>query len=250
MAGTRYVRDEIISQGLDLASSPTVSQHDMPGGVVQPNAYAIKWLQNALDMFHRQYPFASDIVTATMTIPVNADDIYVTSLGSTGYLPTDFILDMRNGLFVSIGGRNKQIFRKSFQYWLPQAQSMQNTPQQSPSIYAIANNRIKIAPRVSTALSGTLYYYQLATALGPNDACNFPDEWTLIEFIRLKALEWTRAIEPGTAQNYFSKQLAGLRSSGLLNEPEYEDGIPIENNQSFTEGMNVNRNTWMGSIAI
>lgn len=246
---SRYVRDEIISQALDLAASPTVTAHDMPGGVVQPNAYAIKWLQNALDKFHRKYPFSSDIQDVTLTLQANNVDVVVTS-DTTLYLPTDFIIDVRNGLEASYNGSSYRLTRKSYQYWLNYKLGNQNTTATRALVYTIINNRIKVLPLLSTAQSATLHYYALATALDANDPVNFPDEWTLIEFVSLKAKEWTRSIEVGTAEIYLTKQLAGLRSSGLLNEPEYEDGIPLENNQSFNESSLINRNSWMGNYAI
>ncbi len=247
---SRYVRDEILSQGIELSASPTVIAHDMPGGVIDGNAYSIKWLQNALDMFHRKYPFASDIHTAAMTIQGSNADVLLASPntllpGDSIYLPDNFILDVRNGLICTIGTQSYRLKRKSFQYWLNYSLSFQTLTQASTTAYCIVNEKIKVAPLLTEPVSATLYYYALPALLGPKSHVPFPDEFVLIEFIRLKALEWTRSLEPGTSQMYLTKQLAGLRASGLLNEPEYEDGIPLENNQVLNDGTAFSRTAWM-----
>lgn len=247
----RYTRDEIIAQGLDLAASPTVLQHDMSGGVVNENAWAIKWLQNALDMFHRKFPFSSDIASVAVTIQGNNTDVVLTSDG-VSYLPTDFMIDVRNGLVVTINNQTFRLTRKSFQYWLSVYNYSGNTSFSSLSqggLYCIVNNRIKVAPLTTTSQAGTLWYYALPALLTATSTPPFPDEWSLIEFIRLKALEWTRSIDVGTAQMYLQKELARFKANGLLNEAEY-DVIPLENNQVLPDGALLNRNAWMGNIAI
>jgi len=243
----RYTRDEIIIQGIELSSSPTLLKHDMPGGVVASDAYAIKWLQNALDMFHRKYPFSSDVQNVSMYIGANTTDMVLASDHSL-YKPNDFIIDVRNGVICTINTQSYRLERKAFQSWLQFSLVNQRAVTKRPNIYTIINNRFKIAPVVSEPLLATLWYYALAPALEPDDAVNFPDEWSLIEFIRLKALEWVRSIEIGTAQVYMQKELARLRSSGLLNESEYEV-MPLENNQVFIEGVGADyRNSWMGPL--
>ncbi len=243
MSNSRYTRDEIISQGLDLAGCSSVSQHDMPGGVVDPNAHAIKWLQNSLDMFHRKYPFSTDIQDIALTLPANSVDSYLTGITPTTYLPSNFILDVRNGIEATLDSRTYRLRRKSYQYWLEYKLGTQNRVVRGALYYTIVNKRIKVLPLLSEAQSAILHYYALPELLKAEDTVSFPDEWSLIEFVRLKALEYVRAIEPGTAQGYLMKQLSGLRSSGLLNEPEYEDAIPIEDSMEVSR---VDRNSWMG----
>ncbi len=245
---SRYVRDEIISQGLELASSPTLSNHDMPLGVIDPNAYSIKWLQNALDMFYRKYPFASTVQKVNMTIQAGVEDLVVTS-DTTRYLPTDFIIDCRDGLLASFGdGGNLQQYRlqkQSFQYWLDQTLNVQRISTNRAGFYTIINRRIKITPNVIENTAAGLWYYALPVAVGPLDQPDFPDEWTLIEFLRLKALEWSRAVEPGIAQVYMTKELSRFQSAGLLQDSEYES-VPIRNNQVFNDQTYIQRNSWMG----
>jgi len=245
---SRYTRDEIISQGIELSASATIIQHDLGGGLVSPNAYSIKWLQNALDMFHKRYPFSSDVQSVALTIPMNSYDAYLTS-DSNKYRPTDYMIDVRDGIVCNIRNQSYRLKRLSFQYWLNNTvrNTLQTTTQ--PTIYCTVNNRFKVAPLLTQAQAATLWYYALPTLLDANDIPNFPDEWVLIEFVRLKALEWTRSIEPGTAQVYMTKELARLRSTGLLDDTEYEV-IPLENNQVIPDGALVNRNAWMGNYAI
>jgi len=244
---SHYCRDEILTQGLELAASPTVIQHDMPGGMVASNAWSIKWLQNALDLFHRKYPFSSDIVDVNITIRASNVDLVLSSDLVT-YLPTDYIIDVKDGIDITINNQIFFLIRKSYQYWRRYYLTCQNTPSSRPYIYTKINNKIKVLPLLDNPVSGVLHYYSLPSALNPQDPVTFPDEFILIEFVRLKALEWTRAREVpiGTAQQYLVKQLAGLRVSGLLDEPEFEDAVPLNNNQIILD--NVDRNSWMGPI--
>jgi len=243
-----YTRDEILTQGLDLASSPTVDAHDRPGGVIQENAYSIKWLQNALDMYHKRYPFSTDVTSVAIAMPGGSTDVVLAS-DSTKYVPTDFMIAVRNGLIVNVAGQLLRVRETSFQYWLNFYNTFINSPAQWPMRYTFINSRLKIAPLLSASQAGTLWYYKQPAKLEADSEPSFPDEWTLIEFVRLKAQEWTRSIDPGTAQMYMQKELGRLRSAGLLHNTEY-DSIPIENNQAFTDTMIGNNYAWMGNYAI
>lgn len=242
----RYSRDEVLTQGLDLASSPTIDAHDRPGGVIQENAYCIKWLQNALDMFHRRYPFSTDVTYTNMSIVALDASIHV-SADLSLYVPADFMLDVRNGLIITVGSTLLRVRQKSFQRWLDISNTYAGSPQTYPLVYTLIGSQIKIAPLVSASIGAQLWYYALPSKLSAADSVPFPDEWTLIEFIRLKAAEWTRSIDPGTAQMYMQKELGRLRSAGLLHDSEY-DSIPLENNQVFTDGLGSSY-AWMGNYA-
>jgi hypothetical protein len=245
----RYTRDEIIIQGIELSASPTVIQHDIPGGILQPNAYAIKWLQNALDMFHNKFPFSGDVQSTSITLPVGSHDIYLTGSPSV-YLPTDYILDIRNGIIINYNNQLFRLKRVSFQDYLSADLSNQNiTNAVRPSCYTKINERFKFTPLITSALTGTLWYFAMPALLDYNDYPAFPDEQTLIEFIRLKALEWTRSIEVGTAVAYMNKELARFRADGLLDDAEY-DVAPLENNQVIQDGQLFNRNNWMGRTVL
>jgi len=243
----RLTRDEIISQGLELSDCANVIAHDMPGGIVDGNAYAIKWLQNALDMFHRRIPFSADLVSVGLTVGTNGDAVVT---GSSLLLPADFIVDVRDGVLVSLGGQSVRLRRRGFQRWL--SLSLTTTTQTSFSapgggMYTVAQSRIKVWPRLSTAQPATLWYYALPPGLTAQSIPVFPDDYVLVEFVRLKALEWVRAMDPGMAQMYLGKQIAGFRAAGLLNEAEY-DTIPLENNQAVIDGYPAPWD-WMGTAA-
>lgn len=243
---SRYSRDEILIQGLELAHSAPVIQHDMPGNIIQPNAWSIKWLQSALDMFHRVYPFAGDVTSVAITLNAHNVDANLTSDISL-YLPIDFIVDVRNGIEAPYGNTTYRLRKINSQLWLDYKIAYQTASGPRALCYAITNKRIKILPLLDTAQLATLYYYALAPEPGPEDAVDFPDEFTLIEYIRLRALEWGRSqgIPPGTGQEYLKKQLAMLRSSGLLQDSEYTFG-QLENKQTISESMLRHRNSWMG----
>ena len=250
----RYTRDEIISQGLDLAQSATVDKIDRPGGgTISPNAMSIKWLQNALDMLHRKYPFSGDVQDIPVTIHAGSADLTVVSTGR--YLPLDWMLDVRDGVVINIPQgstpRLSRLKRRGFQYWLNiYNQSLSTTLRQpnAEAAYTVINQRIKVAPLFNADTPATLWYYALPAVVGPDEYPQFPDEWSLIEFVRLKALEWVdrRSEMVGIAQTYLTKELARFKAEGLLNQTEYEDGVPIENNQTFMDRSVIDRNSWMG----
>ena len=235
----RYTRDEIITIGLDLAHSSTLDQHDRKGGVIDSNAYSVKWLQQALDMYHSRYPFSGDVTSAAIVIAINNDVVT---------LPDDFMLDARNGLLVNFSSGVQRLARLSFQRWLDIYNPSIGKPQTVPSVYSIFGEAIHIAPLTSVSYSGTLWYFAQPSLLEASDYPKFPDEWVLVEYIRIKALEWIKQYAPGTASGYMQKELGRMKQAGLLNEPEY-DVFPLENTPLADRGVS-NRNDWMGSIAI
>jgi hypothetical protein len=48
-----------------------------------------------------------------------------------------------------------------------------------------------------------------------------------VEYLRIRMLEWAHLFEPGTAQKFCDKIVAGMRAGGLMNEPE-DDAIPMD----------------------
>jgi hypothetical protein len=254
---SRYSRDEILLQALDLAHAPTVTTHDIVGNTIQPQAWSIKWLQSALDFLHRMYPFSSGIAEVDLMIPANTDYALLATppidLRASLYLPSDFILDVRNGIFVTPSNSSVQynLGRVDYQRWLGAKLAYQNGVSPNPVCYSIAQKRYKILPAPSETLQATAHYFALPPEPGPEDDVEFPDEFTLIEYVKLKAQEWSRSrdVPPGTAQKYLIFQLANLRASGLLNEAEYDGGIPLENNQAIPENNLLTRNAWMGQYA-
>lgn len=241
----RYTRDELIVQGLELSGSPTLLQHDVPNGIVRQDAFSIRWLQNALDMCYRKYPFSSTILTASMSLGIGSNEL-VLSADNTKFLPTDFILDVRDGLIVQISNQEYRMQRISYQYYLNyRIQNTNNNNSTRTYCYTIVGNKILVWPMVNVGLNITLHYYALPAVLQSNDYPDFPDEWVLVEYVRLKALEWTRSLDLGTAERFMTEALAKLRASGLLHDSEY-DVVPIKNNQVFLNDNIYNRYSWMG----
>lgn len=245
-----YVRDEIITQGIEETASPTLIAHDIPGGVVASNAYAIKWLQRALNYFHRKYPFANDITTVAMTALANTETLVLSS-DLVSHLPSDFILDVRDGLIANdSSGNGFRLTRQSYQYFMDTRLSYTNTVSNIArgSSYCVVRNSIKLCTTLENTSTLVLHYYALPAQLEPEDFCDFPDEECLVKYLTLRGLEWANhpKVPPGTAQQYLAKQIAGFRSAGLLHEPEYEDGIPVRNSHTMLDSSIVNRNSWMG----
>ena len=170
MSNSRYTRDEIIVQGLELADVPTCTEDNMPGGIVKENAKAVKWLQNAMDKYHRKYPFSSDVAEVELIAIANDYDLRLSS-DLTLYLPEDFILDVEDGIEYP----GNRLYRKDYQEYLSSRIGLQSRASLRPTIYCIINERIKVLPLVSESLTLTLHYYKLAAALEPEDVVNFPD---------------------------------------------------------------------------
>ena len=240
----RYTRDEILSRALDLVNSSTLSNHDRPGGVISSNAYAIQWLQDGLDKYHTQYPFSGDLTDVGVSFTPNQRYLTITSTGLA--IPTDFSVDARNGLYLYDGAGYRRLFRKSFQDWLPTYTQSLGRVAQFPSVYCKFQGKINVAPVFSGTYTGTLWYFSRPPVLTASDFPAFPDETVLIEYVRIKGLEWTKQYPPGTCEAYFMKALGRLKMAGLLDEPEY-DVFPIE--QSLMTDYNVpGVFSWLGQI--
>lgn len=240
----RYTRDELIVQGIELSGSPTLIQHDIPNGIVDQNAFSIRWLQNAIDMCHRKYPFSSTIATAQMLLAANTDYMVLAS-DTSKFLPDDFIIDVRDGCLVQYNNQQYRMKRLSYQYLLNYQLGTQNATTTRTFCYSINAKKIMVSPLISSPLTIILHYYQLPATIQANEYPDFPDEWCLIEYVRLKALEWTRSLDLGTAERFLEDALGKFRASGLLHDSEY-DVIPIENNQVYADSNILNRNSWMG----
>lgn len=224
-------------KGLNLADCPTLEPHDMPGGVIQPNAHCITWLQTAIDYFHIELPFASRIDTESITIPTTGN---VTC-------PSDFILDVRDGLVLA--SPNGRLKRLDYQKFLSVQLAYQTGTVQFPSVYCVMGSTIKVAPLPSAQLTATLHYYALPPELGPATKPDFPSDWCLIEFVCLMAWEWVRAKPPGTAMAYARACIADLKKAGLGNEPE-SDTIPLDSLYFRPQGVTSDHTTWMGQTSL
>lgn len=241
----RYERDELIRIALNMAQVPNLQQHDIPDGVVQPDAYSIQWLQDILDFWYHMVPFSSTVVKVSITIPANTTEIL---------LPTDFILDVRNGLITQTHDNvnsKKRLIRVPLQKWINRDLYYTNLTDFSqvsnrhPLFYMIQGLYAKVTPQAAISRASELWYYALPAALASNEKPIFPNDYVITEYIRIRALEWCHAFEPGTAQKFCDKIVAGMRAGGLLNEPE-DDEIPFDT-LVYSHPGNQQGYAWMGS---
>jgi hypothetical protein len=235
----RYTRDEVLHTALDMADVATLEVHDRPDGVILPKAHSIKWLQNMLDMFYNRYPFAGEVVKAAMLVQAHQEDVLLATppevipgeIAPSLYLPHDFAIDVTDGLIIPYGESTFYRVKKiAFQPWL-RVQTFYRSaqaPQARVLYYTIINNRIKTVPLIAQSVLADLWYYRLPPVLEANDIPRFPDDWTLIEYVRLRAMEWVRhpAVPIGTAKAYAEAELSADRQAGLLQRSE-EDQLPL-----------------------
>jgi hypothetical protein len=226
----RYTRDELINIALNMAQLPNLMIHDIPNGVVQQDAYSIQWLQDILDFWYHMVPFSATV----------QPDVQLNCVAQQSYvvLPSDFILDVRNGYLVqTVPGDNtsfKRTLRLPLQKFINRKISNQaSTNVNYPTMYSIidvdafGNQLMQVTPTPTIATVGKLYYYALPPVLQAGDKPAFPNDYVCTEYIRIRALEWNRVYDPGTAQKFCEKIIAGMKSAGLMNEPE-DDEIPFD----------------------
>lgn len=211
----RLNRDQILARALDEVDSVALDAHDRPGGsILSRTAFSLVWLQDGLDNFHRVFPMAGRLTPLAV------------SLDGTGILtlPDDFIIDVRDGLVIP--EKKIRVLRRGFQDWLNyQLRGLVGVNE--PSYYTRQGHRLLYCPAPRTAVSATLWYYAMPQVLDENDKPDFPDDWTLIEYVRLRGMEYIKALPPGSAQKYVQESIATLRGSMLFGEPE-NDTLPLD----------------------
>ena len=226
----RLSRDEIIHTALDMADLPTLNMKDRPEGILLPNAISIQWLQQAMDAFHKRYPFAVDAVTVDMLYIANSDRLVLVE-DNTKNLPDDFTLDLRDGILLQPGpeqivGRLRQ---RSLQSFINLNLQFQHHRGQYPVAYCVmGDDHIKVGPISDISYLMTMWYYKQPAKLRAEEKPKGFDEWCLIEYVRLRSLEWIRLLPPNTAKDYLNKELANLKAIGMLNNTEYEK-LPLQN---------------------
>lgn len=216
MAINRLNRDDILNNALDDMDSSVLNEKDRPNGIIVANALSIKWLQQALDRFHKKFPFSADIKKVTINMAA-LDDSFA--------LASDFILDYKDGLLLA--NDEGRLRRRTLSKILNQTQGTTASPLKSvPKIYAIRGTTAEFYPRTDKARTATFYYYALPPVLAATDVPIFPDDAILVEYVWIKAQEWHRASPPGTALQFANQQIADLQKSGIGIEAE-EDEIPL-----------------------
>jgi len=211
----RLNRDQILSRALDEIDSVALDAHDRPGGsILATTAFSIVWLQDGLDNFHRVFPMAGRLTPLTLTLDPS---------GSLT-LPENFIIDVRDGLIIP--DKKVRCLRKGFQDWL-NYQLKGVIGANEPYYYTRQGRQLLYTPPPRQPVSATLWYYALPSVLDENDKPDFPDDWTLVEYVRLRGMEYIKALPPGSAQKYVQESIATLRGSMLMGEPEH-DTLPLD----------------------
>jgi hypothetical protein len=249
----RYVRDELISIALQMAQLPNLEVHDMPNGVVQQNAFSIQWLQDILDFWYHMVPFSATVRKISLTCTANSDNIL---------LPTDFILDVRNGLLVRKVPDNANSYERRLRTPLQKFINRQMMYQGAvnvnfPLYYCVAGDdgnvltqrqTMLITPTPTINTQCQLWYYQLPAKLEANQKPKFPNDYCCIEYLRIRAHEWQGLYEPGTAQKFCDKIVASMKSAGLMNEPE-DDEIPMDEQVYIRRNQDsTNTYAWLGPV--
>jgi len=247
----RYCRDELILNMLLLVQNANLEHDEAPGGVVQPTAMSIQWLQDILDFCYHKSPFSSTVTHAPLSCTAQSDTIT---------LPSDFILDVRDGYLVqSIAGDPLslvRVFRRSFQDLLDQVLGSQRLTGSNyiyPNFYSVVerdaqgHQLMHVTPRPQSAVSGVLWYYQLPARLGAADKPVFPSDQVIIEYMRIRALEWMGLVDIGTSLKYEERLVAGMKSAGLLNEPERTE-VPLDTLNYRRQGWKNQPMSWIGPV--
>jgi hypothetical protein len=242
VAANRRTRDAILLEALKMAEVPALNQSDVSTGnpytgTINSTAISLGWLQDYIDLFHARFPWAS-IVTST---PVS-----FTAHVNTIPLPADFILDVRDGLLITVGTRVRRIRRRGFQNLLSLSL---NQNECDPLAYCVQSSNLLLGPTPDKAYSGLLWYYQLPSTLTGTTVPKFPSDLILIDCVRIRAMEWIRAAAPGSALAYAERQIAELRKSGLGYEPENED-LPFDRNVFLpgAGGDGISSSAWLGEV--
>jgi len=227
----RYTRDQICGFALDMAQLPNLDAKDRPSGTIVAGAFTPQWLQDVIDFWFHMVPFSATVKTATGTISANADHIV---------LPSDFVLDVRNGLTVqTIQGDSltyKRTVRVPLQKWINRNLASQKTTDvKYPTYYTVWGDDaltstqyqfMYLAPIPTITVPYKLYYYALPAVLTGSQKPKVPNDYVCIEYVRIRALEWARVYDVGTAQRFCDKIVGGMKAAGLMNEPE-DDEIPF-----------------------
>lgn len=247
----RYTRDELIIKMLDMVNLPNLKISEAPNNVVKQGAMSIGWLQDIIDFWFHMCPFSATVKKITLNATAHSDTIL---------LPDDFILDVRNGYLIQeIPSDNlsyKRILRVPTQKFINRELAFQKSSNVNyPYFYCVMDydtieqvQLMKITPTPDIATQGKLYYYALPPVLSAGEKPRFPNDYVCIEYMRIRALEWSNLMEPGTAQKFCDKIVGGMKAAGLMNEPE-DNEIPFDDLTFRKRGVDnaaYNSYGWMG----
>jgi hypothetical protein len=239
-------RDAILNRALDMVAAPALNFNDRPNATIVSTAVSIMWLQDALNLFYDEFPLMQLVKLASVTLAAGA---------STFTPPSDFIYDVRDGLFLPSSTPNGplRLQRTTYQQLLARVIFTDTTSagQGVPKRYAIMSPTvIQYWPTADVAYAAKLAYYARPASLAATDIpVTFPSDLPLVEYVRLRGLEWIRAIDNGSALKYVLSQIADLRKSGLGFEPE-DSTIGFDTDQFIPGGSASSvMSGWMGPFS-
>jgi hypothetical protein len=231
----RLTRDQVLHRALDMIDAPVLDERDRPGGrgaAIAAGAMSIGWLQDALDYLHRRFPWSGTLTSADLTVGTNG----------TATLPADFITDVREGVVLTT-----PTYRRL------QRISLQDLLRADPTVtgdlvaYVITGATLRTWRRPTASTAVTLWYYALPAVLDAETVPTFPDDWTLVEYVRLRGREWIGALPDGTAMKYLQDVAARLQASGLGPEAEAAT-IPLDS--SVFRATVRDPHDWMGPTSL
>lgn len=211
MAVNRLDRDTIINRALDLADSSVLDAKDRPSSpTIVSGALSITWLQEAIDLFAKRFPWSLNITDKAITIAENDTSFTV---------PSDFIIDYRNGIVLDED--QGRLLRRSLNTLLYRAVGLTASPVRgTPEIYAVQGTTIKFSPKAIKEFTGILYYYSLPNTLSGTTVPFFPDDYILVHYVWIKAQEWHRIVPIGVALQYAEDRIKDLQKAGIGLEAE------------------------------
>lgn len=192
-----------------------VSNGNPVTGTINAAATSAAWLQNIVNYFLSFFPTAGNATSTSVTY---------TAGSTTVAQPADFILDLRDGLIITVNTTQRRLKRRGLQDLI--ARSL-NQNAGAPSAYAVQGANLLVAPTPDITYAGTLWYWQRPAALSGSDVPVFPSDLVLVEYVRIMALEWIRALPPNAALSYADAQIVKMRKAGLGFESEH-DTIPMD----------------------
>jgi len=211
MAMNRLDRDTIINRALDLADSSVLDEKDRPSSpTIATGALSITWLQEAIDLFAKRFPFSLNLAESSISIAENDTSFSV---------PSDFIIDYRNGVVLTED--EGRLLRRSLNYLLNQSiGTTASSIRGLPSYYAVRGSTILFRPKADKAYTATLHYYQLPSVLASSTVPFFPDDYIMVHYVWIKAQEWHRIVPIGSALQYAEDRIKDLQKAGIGLEAE------------------------------
>src|SRR6266851_96647 len=184
---------------------------------------------------------------------LNNNDRPAGTIPTTGLipLPADFILDVRDGLYLlntsNPTTNNARLRRLSYQKMLSRLVTVPTAG--VPVRYTVLPPNIRVWRTPDISYNAVLAYYARPAVGVSSTVFNFPDDVTLIEYVRLRGLEWIREAktEAGAALKYAEGRVADFRKAGLGHEPE-DDTIPFDGDQ-FIVMADQSSAQWLGPFS-